>query len=56
MNKMAAMRALRPVKGALGSKMEGSAALEELEEEPLSEVVLPLVCSLAWLVSHLVSP
>lgn len=37
------MRALRPVKGALGSKMDGSAALEELDEELPPEVVLPLV-------------
>lgn len=50
------MTALRPVKGALGSKMFESAALEELEEDPPLEVLLPLVCSLAWLVSHLVVP
>jgi len=43
MNRMAAMMALRPVRGALGSKMDESAALEELEDEPPLEVLLPLV-------------
>jgi hypothetical protein len=43
MNRIAATRALNPVKGALGSKTDGSAALEELEEEPLDPVLEPLV-------------
>lgn len=37
------MIALRPVRGALGSNRDESAALEELEEEPPLSVVLPLV-------------
>ena len=43
MKSRAAMRALRPVRGADGSKIDGSAALEEEEDEPPDEVLLPLV-------------
>lgn len=51
------MRALRPVRGALGSKTDGSAALEEdVEEPPPLVVLLPLVCGLASLTLHSVSP
>ena len=37
------MTALRPVRGALGSKMDESAALEDDEELPPLEVLEPLV-------------
>lgn len=57
MKRMAAMIALRPVRGALGSKMEESAALDDEEEEPPLEVeVLPFVWALASLTLQVVSP
>jgi hypothetical protein len=43
MNRSAAIRALRPVRGALGSKIDESAALEDDDEDEPSDVLVPLV-------------
>jgi hypothetical protein len=56
MKRIAATRALRPVRGAEGSKMPGSAALLELEELPPEVVELPLVWSFSTSVLQEVSP
>jgi hypothetical protein len=53
---MAAITALRPVRGAEGSKMLESAALLELEELPPDEVVLPFVWAFSTSVEQRVSP